>query len=132
MNSSRSYIVSALIDWIVDNQCTPHIVVDARVEGVEVPTEYIVDGLITLNVSGHAIRNFKLGPDGLFFDARFGGVSRQVDCPVGSIVGVYAKENRQGMAFEVENADQAQATSGNNQSNGDKQDLPPYLRVVKE
>ena len=30
MNSSRPYLVRALYEWIVDNDCTPHLLVNAE------------------------------------------------------------------------------------------------------
>ena len=44
MNSSRPYIIRALYDWILENQCTPYILVDAFGEGVEVPQDHVKDG----------------------------------------------------------------------------------------
>ena len=102
MNSYRSYVVNALIDWIVDNGCTPHLIIDDRMPDVEVPAGFSKNHRVVLNVSGSAVRGFKLDSDGLEFHARFGGVSHLVRCPVGAIVGIFAKENGQGMAFEPE------------------------------
>ena len=36
MNSSRPYILRALHQWIVDNECTPHILVDVNYPHVKV------------------------------------------------------------------------------------------------
>lgn len=133
MNSSRSYVVNGLITWIVDNSCTPHIVIDSTCNDVVVPQEHVVDGKITLNVSGQATRNFSLTPDGLSFDTRFGGQPFHVQCPVGAIVGVFAKENRQGMAFEVDLEDKVALTNAEDTSSSITSDeLPSYLKVVKE
>ena len=128
MNSSRSYVVRALIDWIVDNNCTPHIVIDSRCDGVEVPEEYVTDGLITLNVAGVAVHNWELSPSGLSFDARFRGTPHHIACPVGAIVGVYAKENQQGETFLPDNTTDLKQS----QDSANGEELPPYLRVVKD
>ena len=131
MNSSRSYLVNALIDWIVDNGCTPHIVLDTTCEGVNAPTEFAQENRLVVNVSGTAVRNFKLDPDGLEFDARFRGVSLHVSCPTGAIIGIYARENGEGMAFEVQ---KAEVSSSNDETAADDEtpNLPPHLRLLKD
>lgn len=86
-------------EWITDNAQTPHIVVDATVQGVAVPDSYVRDGKIILNVSHAATSNLRLGNDLVEFRARFGGVTRDVSVPVAAVLGVYARETGQGMIF---------------------------------
>ena len=71
MNSSRPYLVRALYDWIVDNGCTPYVLIDAHVQGVEVPQQYVKDGQIVLNISPGAVANLLISND----DIRFRGAS---------------------------------------------------------
>ena len=139
MNSSRSYLVNALIDWIVDNGCTPHIVLDAGCEGVNVPMEFVRDNRLVLNVGGTAVRNFKLDPEGLEFDARFAGTSRHISCPVGAIVGIYARENGEGMAFNAQDVKKRSPGNQTERSPGDQTEsddetskTAAHLRLVKE
>ena len=101
MNSSRPYLINALIDWIADNDCTPFVVVAADVDGVEVPREYVEDDRIVLNISPRAVRNFGMEDGAMTFDSRFGGRPFRVVAPLSAVVAVYAKETGQGMAFEV-------------------------------
>lgn len=105
MNSYRSYVVNAIIEWILDNDCTPYLVLDTTVEGVEVPTEGIKKNQITLNVAPRAVDHFELTPKRLSFDARFHGISKRVSSPVGAIIGIYAKENQQGLFFPIEDSE---------------------------
>ena len=105
MNSYRSYVVNAIIEWILDNDCTPYLVLDTTVEGVEVPNEGIKENQITLNIAPRAVNHFELTPERLSFDARFHGISRRISSPVGAIIGIYAKENQQGLFFPVEGSD---------------------------
>ncbi|MDG2460115.1 MAG: ClpXP protease specificity-enhancing factor [Luminiphilus sp.] len=100
MNSSRPYIIRAIYDWIVDNGCTPHLLVDANVEGVSVPPAYVKDGQIVLNVSPSAVVGLELGNDLIFFNGRFEGVATDIAVPTIAILGIYARENGQGMVFE--------------------------------
>jgi stringent starvation protein B len=86
-------------EWMVDNGLTPHIVVDAKREGVKVPEAHVKDGKIVLNVSPSATRNLSLGNDFVRFEARFGGLSRGIEVPLTAVLGVYARENGQGMIF---------------------------------
>jgi stringent starvation protein B len=86
-------------EWMTDNGYTPHLVVDARREGVHVPPQHVQDGKIILNVSHSATRGLSLGNDAVSFETRFGGVSQRLDIPVDAVLGIYARETGQGMIF---------------------------------
>lgn len=86
-------------EWMTDNRQTPHIVVDAGIDGVKVPPQHVKDGRIILNVSLNAAQGLLLGNDTVSFRARFGGVSQDIVVPVAAIVGIYARESGQGMIF---------------------------------
>ncbi len=86
-------------EWMVDNGYTPHVVVDAKRDDVRVPAAHVKDGKIVLNVSPSATRALSLGNDVIAFEARFGGVSQQISVPVSAVLGIYARENGQGMIF---------------------------------
>jgi stringent starvation protein B len=97
-SSTRPYLIRALHEWCTDNGCAPHIAV--RVDGsVQVPTEYVRNDEIVLNVSFDATSGLRLGNEFIEFKARFGGVPREVVVPVTHVVAIYARENGQGMAF---------------------------------
>jgi stringent starvation protein B len=102
MNSSRPYLLRALYEWIVDNRCTPYLVVNADLEGVQVPRSYVKDGQIILNVAPAAVAGLRLNNDAVIFNARFGGVPMEVNVPIIAVLGIYARENGQGMVFEPE------------------------------
>jgi stringent starvation protein B len=99
MKARRPYLLRAIHEWITDSLCTPHLVVDANVKGVEVPRQYVKDGKIVLNVSWNATANLRLGNDEVSFSGRFGGVSLSVCVPIGAVLAVYARETGQGMIF---------------------------------
>ena len=99
VTSRRPYLLRAMHDWMTDNGQTPHIVVDAGVEGVKVPPQHVKDGRIVLNISLHAAQGLNLGNEAVSFRARFGGVSQDIVVPVAAIVGIYARESGQGMIF---------------------------------
>ncbi len=115
MKSNRPYLIRAIYEWIVDNDCTPHLLVQTHttnpdggaetpVADVDVPWDFVQDGRIVLNVSMNATRGLELGDEFVHFNARFGGRSCAVCVPVGAVVGVFARENGEGMAFELETA----------------------------
>lgn len=99
MSSNRPYLIRAFYDWIVDNSCTPYMVVDATMDDVQVPADYARDGRIVLNISANATRGLLLGDDYVSFSTRFGGNALQICFPVDAVLGIYAEENGQGMAF---------------------------------
>ena len=103
MTPSKPYVVRAIYDWIVDNNCTPHVLVDADVEGVVVPVDYVDEGQIVLNISPTAVVSLHLGNDVIALSGRFGGVPMEVFLPLPSVLGIYARENGQGMIFDDDN-----------------------------
>jgi RNA polymerase-associated protein len=102
MNSSRPYLVRALYEWIVDNDCTPHMLVNAEFPAVQVPQGFASDGQIVLNISPSAVRSLHMDNEAVSFEGRFGGVPHSLYVPIGAILGIYARENGQGMVFELE------------------------------
>lgn len=102
MNSSRPYLIRALYEWIVDNDCTPHVLVNAEYPSVQVPQGFANDGQIVLNVSPTAVRHLHMDNEAVSFEGRFGGVPHTLYVPVGAILGIYARENGQGMVFDLE------------------------------
>ncbi|KAA8999251.1 ClpXP protease specificity-enhancing factor [Affinibrenneria salicis] len=100
----RPYLLRAFYDWLLDNQLTPHLVVDVTLPGVMVPMEFARDGQIVLNVAPRAIGNLELADDSVRFNARFGGVPRQVYVPMAAVLAIYARENGAGTMFEPEPA----------------------------
>jgi stringent starvation protein B len=131
VNSSRPYLLRALYEWIVDNDCTPHIIVDATQPGVDVPSQYVKDGQIVLNLSPSAVIELQLGDDSVSFNGRFGGRPTDVFIPLGAVLGVYARENGQGMAFEPEDDTDPEPTDGGSAPTPLRRGGKPSLKVVK-
>ena len=98
----RPYPLRAMHQWITDSGLTPQIMVDASVEGVDVPRAHVREGRIVLNVSYDATRNLDLGNHWLTFEARFGGVARQLRLPISAVQGIYARETGEGLMFPAE------------------------------
>ncbi|MBT1443835.1 ClpXP protease specificity-enhancing factor [Shewanella sp. JM162201] len=104
LSPSRPYLLRAYYEWLMDNQLTPHVVVDAMVKGTLVPQQFVRDGQIVLNIAGSAVGQLQLGNDAVEFNARFGGVPHHVVLPMASIVAIYARENGAGTVFDTEDA----------------------------
>lgn len=102
MNTSRPYLVRAIHEWILDNNMTPHLLVDMEGAGVDVPAQQGQNGKIVLNISPQAVEGLMLGNDAIGFRARFGGISTDVYVPIDSVLAIYAKENGRGMVFNEE------------------------------
>lgn len=100
----RPYLLRAFYEWLLDNQLTPHLVVDVTLPGVRVPMEYARDGQIVLNIAPRAVGGLELANDEVRFNARFGGVPRQVSVPLAAVLAIYARENGAGTMFEPEAA----------------------------
>ncbi|MES1987003.1 MAG: ClpXP protease specificity-enhancing factor, partial [Pseudomonadota bacterium] len=96
MTSNKPYLIRALYEWVLDNNLTPHVVVDATLEGVVVPVKYIEDGKIVLNISPMAVKDLEMLNEGVFFSARFGGVAMSIAVPTYAVIAVYAQENGRG------------------------------------
>jgi stringent starvation protein B len=125
-------------EWMVDNDNTPHIVVDASADGVVVPVEHVKDGKIILNISDTAAHNLKLGNTAVSFRARFGGVPFDVWVPMRSIMGIYARETGQGMIFSHDSdavgstrSDEPGLTSAPADDDLESTRARSHLRVIK-
>ena len=99
MTPSRPYLMRGLYEWILDNDSTPYVLVDANILDVQVPMEHVNDGQIVLNVSPGAVRDLLINNEAMSFNARFAGVTQNVFVPIVAVLAVYAKETGEGMVF---------------------------------
>jgi len=104
MTPKRPYLVRALYEWLLDNELTPHVVIDANWPGTQVPSEYVQDGQIVLNIHPDATTGLHMAEVDMEFQARFGGVPRRITVPYGALLAIYARENGAGSIFEPEPA----------------------------
>lgn len=129
MTSNRPYLLRALYDWISDNHMTPHILVEAGAEGVDVPDQAVQKGKVILNIAHAAVRDLDLGNGWLTFMARFSGSEYRVAVPVEAVLAIYAKENGQGMMF----AHDGESETPDDPDRGPDGSRPgrPHLTIVK-
>lgn len=136
MTSTRPYLLRAFLDWILDNELTPYIVVDAHYPNVMVPEGYInSDGKIVFNVSPAVVQAFNISNHVIEFDARFSGSLKHIYAPIKSVVAIHAKENGRGMIFDMEEddddgGDTTPPAEPNDPGNPPKRGKP-NLKVVK-
>jgi stringent starvation protein B len=143
--SRRPYLIRAIYDWALDAGFTPYLLIAADQPGVTVPSSFVRDGRIALDISPTAVRGLDLQRDPIYFSARFGGAPHDIWVPSAAVLAIYARENGEGVMFgEPESATNA-ASSGDAgdspaQSGGDGREPPPdaprpsgrpKLRVVK-
>lgn len=102
MTSSRPYLLRACYEWIIDNEATPYLVIQADYPGVEVPWEHVKDSRIVLNIAPQAIRSLVLEKDYVAFHARFSGKPFEIYAPIMAVSAIYAEENGEGMVFKDE------------------------------
>lgn len=125
MTSSVPYLLRALYDWILDNRCTPYLVLNALDGETSVPQEYVKDGQIVVNISPSAIRDLQLLDESIQFNGRFAGIAHDIYAPMDAVMAIYAKENGQGMWFPKEEFEPDPSP----QSKRNKK--PPALKVIK-
>ncbi|CAB1209766.1 ClpXP protease specificity-enhancing factor [Acinetobacter bouvetii] len=100
LTPTRPYLARAIYEWICDNNLTPYLLVDATQPNTMVPEQFIQDGQIVLNIVPHAVHKLNMSNDAITFSARFGGVSRDIYVPLNAVMGIYARENGQGLFFD--------------------------------
>ena len=127
MTSNKPYLIRALNEWILDNQLTPFLLVDARVKGVEVPEQYIKDGKIILNITPSAIQEIVFEDDWIYFSARFSGQPFMINIPISAVLAIYAKENGRGIMFAEKESLAVDTTEVGQRESNNK----PLLTIVK-
>ena len=132
MTPNRPYLVRALYEWILDNELTPHLLVDATRPEAVVPSQFVQDGKIVLNIGPSAVRGLVLGNERISFNARFGGVAMDVSVPAEAVMGIYARENGRGMLFpDEELRPDGEPASGDDPTPPKPPRDRPTLKVVK-
>lgn len=135
MSSNRPYLLRALYEWIGDNDMTPHLLVDASQDGVQVPRAAVKDGRVVLNIAARAVSGLDMGNRELRFKARFGGVSQSVVVPMTAILAIYAQETGQGMMLPEDGGALGDGAPGDAREPPEPPDDGPkrggHLRVVK-
>lgn len=130
--STKPYLIRAIHEWCSDSNLTPYLSVKVDAN-TRVPTEFVKNGEIVLNVSYDATHRLTIGNDGVQFSARFNGVSRECSIPIECVLGIFARENGQGLFFPVEEAEPqtAETETPDNTPSAPTNGGRPKLQVVK-
>ncbi len=129
MTPLKPYLIRAIYEWILDNNLTPHLLVDANHPAAVLPMQFVQEGRIILNIRPAAIDALSLGDDAIEFNTRFSGKSTYIHVPVIAVLAIYAKENGKGMVFEVEESQNDEPLPPPPEP--PKTKAKPALRVVK-
>ena len=125
MTSLKPYLIRSIYEWIIDNDLTPHLLVDAENKLAILPQQFIEDGKIVLNIRPQAVHGLTLGNEEIQFNARFSGRPMNIVAPIAAVMAIYAKENGKGMIFDQEDEESDKTPPEN------KPPTRPTLRVVK-
>ena len=139
VSPTRPYLARAIYEWICDNNLTPYLLVDATKPYTDVPQQFIQDGQIVLNIVPHAVHMLNINNESVTFSARFGGVSRDIYVPMNAVLGLYARENGQGLFFDPDEYANVQIDEDALKSNSSEKaetttDTPkkkPSLRILE-
>jgi stringent starvation protein B len=132
MTPKRPYLLRAIYEWISDNNFTPYIAVNAELDHVIVPTDYIQNGRIVFDISFTATNKLRIGNDAVEFEARFAGKIFHVYIPSNAVLAIYSKENGSGMAFTAEDIENYQLPSSTSEAKPIKdKEKPTHLKLIK-
>lgn len=136
---TRPYLARAIYEWICDNNLTPYLLVDATKPYTDVPQQFVQEGQIVLNIVPHAVHMLNISNESVTFSARFGGVSKDIYVPMNAVLGLYARENGQGLFFDPDEyanvqIDEDALKSNSSESSESTIDTPkkkPSLRILE-
>ena len=140
--STKPYLIRAIYEWCTDQDFTPYLaaMVDSH---TRVPPGYAQNGQIVLNIAPYATNKLQIENEVISFQARFNGAVHAILIPISHVTAIYARENGQGMAFEVkapsDTLSETTATTPPLESDQAEHEPPappppggkPHLRVVK-
>lgn len=126
MTSLKPYLIRSVYDWIVDNDLTPYLLVNAGNNRGQLPEDYIENGKITLNIRPQAVEALSLGNETIEFNARFGGKPMLVNVSINAVMAIFAKENGKGLVFDQEDGDEMAPATETGQTA-----RKPSLHIVK-
>ena len=131
---TRPYLARAIYEWICDNQLTPYLLVDATQPHTDVPLQFVKDGQIVLNLAPHAVHQLHIANEAISFSARFSGASKDIYVPLCAVLGIYARENGQGLFFDTAEYADAQVESAplldDNKQESEPSKKKPSLRIL--
>lgn len=104
----KPYLIRTFHEYLTAIGETPYITVDCSVAGVDVPTQWINDNKIILNLSYSATVSLFIGDGEIKFGARFGSNQRQIAVPMEAVLVIYSRETNFQIPFIRVYHDEAQ------------------------
>ena len=126
LTPTRPYLARAIYEWICDNNLTPYLLVDATKPYTDVPQQFVQDGQIVLNIAPHSVHMLNMTNEAITFSARFSGASKDIYVPINAVLGLYARENGQGLFFDPDEYANVQIDEDVLESIVHSDDLKPY------
>ena len=131
MTSNKPYLIRALYEWLVDNDATPYILVNAKHEQVDIPAGIEKDGQVVLNIAARAVEGLEMKNSHIASSARFNGRSHTIYIPMTAVMAIYSMEDGEGMMF----ADNAGAGNADDENSAQRpvtnDSKKPGLTIVK-
>lgn len=124
LGPTKPYMVRAIHEWCVDNALTPHLLVVVNAQ-TKVPKAFVKNGEIVLNLNYSATKDLHIDNDAVVFSARFGGVAQNIYVPMDAVRGIFARENGQGMFFELEQQAGTASDKSDAEDAGEKEQSKP-------
>lgn len=126
-SSTKPYLIRAIYEWCADSGLTPYLAVKVDAH-TRVPAAYVKDGEIVLNIGTEAVKNLQIGNEYITCGGRFGGVAHDIVVPVAAVIGIFARENGEGLAFEARESLPPSPDGGGERPASQGK---PQLRVIK-
>jgi stringent starvation protein B len=127
--SAKPYLVRALYEWCVEQGYTPYLAVRVNSK-THVPTDFVKNGEIILNVSPLATHKLTMDNEWTLFNARFNGVTQEIAVPFSAVVGIFAKETGYGMGFQPELEDASPSAASANDAAPTAPQNAPTLAAI--
>lgn len=139
MSEQKPYLLRAIYEWLVDNGCTPHLLIAYPNKGwvSGVPERFLEEEQLVLNISPSASPDCVIDNDAVYFTTRFSGQPHRVSVAMKAVAGIFARENHQYGSFfelspEVEQGLQAPlGSAGKSAEEKPKSTGKSYLKIVK-
>lgn len=129
LTSTKPYLIRAIYEWIMDNDLTPHVLVNAEFPDVVVPEQHVENGKIVLNISPQSVSDLHQDNDWILFNARFSGKSMEISIPINAVIAIYARENGCGIVLEEDGGQPPEPPEGT--PTPTKKLAKPHLQLVK-
>ena len=101
MKSQKPYLIRAIYEWCNDNELTPYLMTFVDKNTI-VPKQFVQENKIVLNIAFGATKDLLIDNEWITFQASFSGSVMDISVPIANVLALFAKENGQGMQFELE------------------------------